>query len=242
MEAQRTKNPYPLSLQLAHEEVRVHLFKTQINTRKSAMDGSSRFSRFIFLSGDMRWTLHTSFLKHSRQKAGQESGLAIFDTTILIKLGRMYSGSAIWSFSLTKKHDMAALLLNHWWEIGQKMPTNTYVGTWSQNRRSSNSFHAIAWLKTLRPKKCFWGLILGKLSHCLVFGKKLGLYSRSTAMPSEYPYFYVILCMNYLQTPKGTSWLSIYLQLSVISIIGAITLTTTNITWIERFRLRIPQS
>ncbi|KAJ6020209.1 hypothetical protein N7499_003509 [Penicillium canescens] len=69
------------------EEVGRHLLKTQINRGKTTMDGSYYLSRFASLSGDMRWTLHTSFRKHSRQSAGQESGMAIFDTAILMECG-----------------------------------------------------------------------------------------------------------------------------------------------------------
>jgi hypothetical protein len=69
------------------EEVGRHLLKTQINKGKKVMDGSYYLSRFVSLSGDMRWTLHTSFQKHSRQNTQQESGMAIFDTKILLESG-----------------------------------------------------------------------------------------------------------------------------------------------------------
>jgi hypothetical protein len=69
------------------DEVGNHLLKTQINRGKTTRHESYYFSPFVSLSGDMKWTLHTSFRKYRNQKNEQESGLAIFDTKILLERG-----------------------------------------------------------------------------------------------------------------------------------------------------------
>lgn len=69
------------------DEVGNHLSKTQINRGKTTRHESYYHSPFVSLSGDMKWTLHTSFRKYGNQENEQESGLAIFDTKILLDRG-----------------------------------------------------------------------------------------------------------------------------------------------------------
>lgn len=62
-----------------------HLKKTQINAERVRNEQEVKLSQMVSLSGDLRWTMHTTCQRGQQAKEGQAAVLAIFDTSKIQK-------------------------------------------------------------------------------------------------------------------------------------------------------------
>ncbi|KAJ5875975.1 uncharacterized protein N7529_001559 [Penicillium soppii] len=156
------------------DQVALHLTKTQVNKGKTFNHEKYHVSHFLSLSGNMRWTLHKSFQKYKDQKykdqkykdqkykdhkCEQESGLAIFDTTML-----SISEAQVWRVSdlllfLDKKLGSKDSAIGYWarrwaatadeylcWEFAPKSALVKFVTCQAMNSWKEGREH-----KFLRP-------------------------------------------------------------------------------------------